>query len=502
MRFRFKCRDEQMDLDYLREVVAVRPSRELRALEAPSAILKRLQTARAADDARGPFPLPARNRKVFEKAGWLFARARPALADAAFTRTRAHEDAAVRPVFVDRGGNTLIGTEFVTVQLSPDMTAEQAAARLEADGLELIRKLNFGRNLFEAGLPPGQPLIEAVPELQSRPWYVFVEPVFVQILGGRAGGDPDLDKQWHHATIRTPNAWIRTRGAGVRIAIIDNGMQVDHPDLAEGIVSGGYFVDRPNDTAEFHRYEPGVFFPNDTHGTFVMGMAGARRNNDVHGCGAAPESHLIAIACALDQVTTQVTLARAVAFAADPTTEDSGLPREAGADVLACSLGPERGDWQICSVLERAITHAAATGRNGLGLPIFWAVANRGGSINQDQVCSHLDVIAVGKSGPSDFEEGSASGPKLEFLAPGERVFSTASGGKFGRDSGASYACPLAAGTAALVLSEWPHWDRFMVRDRLRATCDQIGGVVYGPDHRHDDYGFGRINADRAINDP
>ena len=105
---------------------------------------------------------------------------------------------------------------------------------------------------------------------------------------------------------------------------------------------------------------------------------------------------------------------------------------------------------------------------------------------------------AAGRKARQALEDGSAHGPKLEFLAPGREVFSTKSGSKYGVGTGTSYACPLTAGVAALVLSRFPNWTRDQVRQRLRDTCDKIGGVKYDAAGRHDEYGFGRINADRA----
>ena len=70
--------------------------------------------------------------------------------------------------------------------------------------------------------------------------------------------------------------------------------------------------------------------PDNEHGTFCAGMVGARHNNNVGGCGAAPESELMLVACLTDQVGTQTTLARAVAYAADPSTEWRAPTRPTG----------------------------------------------------------------------------------------------------------------------------------------------------------------------------
>jgi hypothetical protein len=106
-------------------------------------------------------------------------------------------------------------------------------------------------------------------------------------------------------------------------------------------------------------------------------MAGARVNNKLGGCGSAPEATLLPIARLTDQIGTQLTLARAVAFAANPSLEDPSAKPADGADVIVASLGPSSAaDWLMTSFLEQAITAASSTGRGGLGVPILWAATN------------------------------------------------------------------------------------------------------------------------------
>jgi thermitase len=286
----------------------------------------------------------------------------------------------------------------------------------------------------------------------------------------------------------------------MRVAVIDNGMQVSHPDLRDGIVGGGHFLTNGLGSATFVRFQAGVpGFPDKWHGTFCMGMAGARMNNGRGGCGSAPDAELIAVACANDQIGTQATLARAVAYAADPSREDADADPAEGADVIACSLGPNGADWDLTSVLDLAIHFAATQARAGRGVPVFWAVSNGNVEVTRDEVSSHPDVIGVGRSDRNDLADGSAFGPELDFLAPGVDVFSTASRGRYEFSTGTSFAAPLAAGVGALVLALNPQLTAADVRDRLRATCDQVGNVVYDAEGHHLEYGFGRVNAERAV---
>lgn len=513
MQWMFKLRGKTVALNSVESAVAVRPSQELRSRAASRSEMIGMFGGPARDDAHGGsfgLDLPSRNREMFEQAGWLFVGAQPETARAAALRATVQDAQAVRPVFVDRSGSVVIGTNRVIVQTDPDLPTEEALRLIQEDGLSPVRQLRFARNTFEVRLPTHATLPELVGALQDSGRYVFAEPDLLQAITGRfIPTDPRFTAQWQHrndgsnggiagADIQATTAWDLTRGQGIKIAVIDNGMQVDHPDLAPGIIGGGFFVADATGNAIFQRFVPGNSFPDNDHGTFCMGMAGARVNNQSGGCGSAPEASLLPVACLSDQIGTQTTLARAVAYAADPTREDGQASAADGADVIACSLGPNSAEWDITSALDLAIQFAATNGRNGLGTPIFWAASNGFFPVVLDEVCSHPDVIAVGRSNRFDLQDGSAFGPELEFLAPGVDVFSTESGGGFGFSTGTSFAAPLTAGVGALVLARYPHFTAQQVRQRLRDTCDKIGGVAYGADGHHDQYGFGRINAERA----
>ncbi|HEY9286126.1 MAG TPA: S8 family serine peptidase [Pyrinomonadaceae bacterium] len=520
MKWTFRLRGKDVTLTSVQSAVAVRPSDEARSRAASRPRLVRQFGGAVRDTSAGGrfgLDLPARNRQLFERAGWLFVEPKPEVEGAAaITRATVADAAAVQQVFVDGSGNVQITTDLLTVKLDPEMPESEVKQRLKGDGLSVVRQLRFTPNTYEVRALNRRPLPELLQAVQDKPHYLFAEPMLLQAITGRfRPTDPDFGRQWQHsndgsnggtagADIRAEQAWELTRGRGpdrpVRIAVIDNGMQVRHPDLKAGVVAGGSFQSGGFGSSTFVKYKPGATgFPDEAHGTFCMGMAGARMNNKRGGCGAAPESDLIAVACLDDQVGTQTTLARAVAFAADPTREDSTSTAAAGADVIACSLGPNGADWELTSILDIAIRFAANQGRGGLGTPIFWAASNGHFQIERDEVSSHPDVIAVGRSDHNDQADGSAFGPKLEFLAPGVDVYNTTSGSKYRFWTGTSFAAPLAAGVGALVLARNPQWTGQQVRERLRETCDKVGGVTYNSQGHHNEYGHGRVNAARAV---
>jgi hypothetical protein len=520
MKWTFQLRGKEVTLTRAEQVVAVRPNEDARRQGASRGGVSRIFGSPAIDTSGGGrfgIDLPSRNRQVFEQAGWVFVEPRRNVAEAAPIATRSVRSAeAVQQVFVDRSGNIQVTTDLLTVQVDPDLSEARAERVVRDDGLRMVRRIPFAPNTFEVSVASRRPLPEVVSELQGNPHYVFAEPMLLQCITGRfKPTDPHYAEQWQHANdgsgggtsgsdIKSETGWNRTRGRGatrpVRIAVIDNAMQVNHPDLKDGIVGGGYFRSNGVGSANFVRLRRGMAgFPSGRHGTFCMGMAGARANNGRGGCGSAPEADLLAIACLDDQIGTQVTLARAVAFAADPSREVGSQASAAdGADVISCSLGPNGADWDLTSVLDLAIRFAVNQARGGRGAALFWAASNGHVELARDEVSSHPDVIAVGRSDRNDQADGSAFGPKLEFLAPGVDVYSTYPRNTYGFGTGTSYATPLAAGVGALVLARHPQWTAQQVRERLRDTCDKVGGVVYDANGHHIEYGFGRVNAARA----
>jgi thermitase len=442
------------------------------------------------------------DQEIFERTGWRF-----------ISPAQSGNEKDVRQVYFSESGDLLIETKLATVQLVAEhcYTNRTSPEKILAeDDLEIVYRLSFAPNLYAVRILSQRTLPDTIEVLQKKTdRYVFAEPSVLQRVSGReTPSDPDYFDQWQHADalkldgtgglgLHSEEAWAITTGVGdngpVRVAVIDNGMDINHTDLKDAIKSGGFFrPDAPGSgTATFVRFQKGMTgFPVRGHGTFCLGMVGAKKDNQNGGCGIAPDADLVAVACAVDQTGTQLTLARAIEFAVNPQAVDPGGPTTAGADVISCSL---RTANVVESVLELALNSAAA-GRGGLGVPIFWAVSNDSTPISDDQLCSLDNVIAVGRANRTGAPGGSASGPKLEFIAPGVDVFGPSRGSQNVVSTGTSFATPLAAGVAALVISLHPDWTADEVRQHLRDTCDKPNG-----DGHDDAFGFGRLNAANAV---
>jgi Subtilase family len=393
----------------------------------------------------------------------------------------------------------LLETPRVVVRFREGMTSEQRKPVLERHALVEIGPEGLPPDTVRAAIVNNIEAIKCSVSLMQEPDVVYAEPDFVEHIGQRfTPTDPEFANQWHHKAIQAEAAWNLTKGENVSIAVVDNGFDTAHPDLRFGPLSGWFRATAGHVDADF---VPGtVSMPNGDHGTACAGMIAAIAGNGTGGCGVAFSSALSMVACMGDQVGTQSTLARALAYAAAPDLENAAIPRSAGADIIACSLGPNSAKWEIRQVMSDALDFIATNGRGGKGCAIFWACTNGNFPIGSDEICSHQSVTAVGRSRKTDQDDGSGFGPQLEFLAPGVDVRIPASGGGYQTTTGTSFAGPCSAGVAALALSQHPELTAVQLRQLMRDTCDKIGALPY-INGRNVRFGHGRVNAKRAVDE-
>jgi len=487
------------EVEQVENLVAVKPKER---------IMRREDFSRAFGEVALPHEILLPTWVPFANAGWIFVRPNTKLVEALERGEAPDGLLSTQRIFVGRGTRLYLGANRLSVRLKPAIHEPERA--LEELGLRILYEAGFARNLFVVQVGPGRDFLEASVNLSNMTdVFEFAEPEFIEHIRPRfQPQDPDFDQQWHlsntgqdggisGADIQAVPAWTANRGANIRIAIIDNGIDVNHPDFTGAVSSkSGYFVSDGSHGANFVQGKAG-FPAGDGHGTFCAGLTVARSNYR-GGVGVANQATLIAIACLQDQVGSQMTLARAIAYAANPSLE--GVAGN-GADVICCSLGSNdsQGYWDMASALRLAIDGAVSDGRGTKGTPVFWATSDDLVPIANDDVCSYVNTIAVGMSNRWDELGGSAFGPELDFLAPGIEVYSTINGGGYMQGSGTSYAAPVAAGVAALMLAACNQLTAQQVRDFLHDTCDPIGSGVSYPGGRNDYYGFGRINADKAV---
>ena len=297
-----------------------------------------------------------------------------------------------------------------------------------------------------------------------------------------AASDPYRPQQWGLDRIGAPEAWARSDGAGVVVAVLDTGVDLDHPDLRdrflrdeEGRIVGRDLVD-------------GDAVPQDEngHGTMVAGIAVATMDNGEGVAGVAPGAWLMPIrVLAADGSGRYAHLDEGIRWAVDH-----------GADVINLSL--ERADEPdtVGRTLEGLTTPVSAVQYAwDRGVVVVAAAGNSGNDATDYPEDS--PVLLVGASDREDRKAGfSDAGRRDAVLAPGIDVVSTwcdpddgacAPTRRYGVASGTSFAAPSVTGGVALLLAQGR--DHREAVERIRGTARDLG--PRGPD---DETGVGRVD--------
>ena len=370
----------------------------------------------------------------------------------------------------------------------------------------------------------GLEALQIANDLEGAPGVVWASPnFFAKAQPAVIPSDPLFPDQWHlektagpgvvDADIDAPRAWDTTFGnTTIVIAIIDDAVQTDHPDLNmwlnPGEWPGTYTYDDDGNgyVDDFAGWDfadddnsanPGE--ANENHGTAVAGVAAADGGNSLGVTGATGNGTIMPIRHGGESLLF-TTWAQMVYYAAGRTRDGLGTWR--GADVLNMSF-----TLASSSAMSDSFVWAAANGRGGLGLPMFAATGNWSAS-TIGYPASHSDTIAVGASTDSDLRPGYSNyGAGLDFVAPSDGgangITTTDRTGAAGYGSGdyattfigTSTSSSLAAGVAALLLAEDQNLTADEIRQMMRDTAEKIGGVTYNSSGFHQEYGYGRINA-------
>ncbi len=399
-------------------------------------------------------------------------------------------------------GKIVVITGRLSVKFGSNVSRVNVRQLIANTGGVITHKFRHAKNCFEIRLPIGANVFEIATDLLKNRFCKYATPVLIEEFEQRnvIPTDPLFPKQWFFDKIGAPNAWTTSTGANVRVAIIDWGFHLGNADLKTGIARSGTFT-------ETATHLPASFFPDlqrvprDTHGTSAASMAIGRANNGKFGCGLAFDADWIPVVALSGGIGTQQSLARAIAYSVDQRTENSLSNESLGADVISISIFPSRSSV-VDAVLDDSIRFATKEGRNGLGVPVFYAVDNSDTAITEDAIATHSGVVAVGGTDKLDKRIPCAHGSALAFLAPAKQLRLVQDESTSGTVSGTSFATPLAAAAAALLIQSHPTITRDKVVSALKNTCDKIranAGIVYDANGHNTRYGHGRINIENAL---
>ncbi|WP_155128571.1 S8 family serine peptidase [[Actinomadura] parvosata] len=263
-------------------------------------------------------------------------------------------------------------------------------------------------------------------------------------------GTMQVGASWAQQRLDPRRLWSLSTGAGVSVAIIDSGVELNHPQIrlaGKADLTGTGYQDCIG------------------HGTAVAGIIGAQYTQGVMFYGMAPGARLLSY----KQTNSErdgdpKLLVAAIKAAADQ-----------GAKVINVSISTTDQP-----ALKAAVEYAMA--KDALVVAAAGNVQKDDGTTVPAYPASYEGVLAVGAAGPngalSDF---SNSKTPVSVLAPGQDVTSTWPGRSYNRDlDGTSYGTPFVSGLAALVRARFPDLDQAQVRQRIIATADGASGAGKG----------------------
>lgn len=281
--------------------------------------------------------------------------------------------------------------------------------------------------------------------------------------------DPDLSKQPHLSQIGAIEAWKTVNShTGITIALVDTGVDLDHPDLKGNLVPGINLVERGRPPED-----------DNGHGTSVAGVLAASGNNGIGVAGILWNAKLMPIK-ALDEW-------------GDGTEEDLGeailYAVKNGARIVVLSVGLHRESPYMRDIVDYAekqgVLLVAAAGNDGVSLGSKAAVK---------YPAAYPTVLAVGGArADRTADTRSNPGPELDLMAPWH-VYTTAVGGGYKKEEGTSMAAPQAAAAAALVMARNPSFKPRDVRELLRQTARDMGQAGFDAKS-----GYGLLQADKAV---
>lgn len=363
---------------------------------------------------------------------------------------------------------------------------------------------------YEISFDPSIPVEEFITTLYNTDYVELAEPVYRSRMAATPN-DPSINLQYHLSKIRAIEAWNITQGdEDIVIAIVDSGVDIDHPDLVNQLyintadpVNGidddhnGYIDDYRgwdfSGADTLNAFDPDFVGDNDPaiykngpgfgHGTQVGATASASTNNGIGIAGVGYKSKLMFIKHYADNQPSgdrsySSNLYLGVLYAA-----------ENGAKVINCSWGSSFRS----QVYQDIITHVTLD----LGCLVVAAAGNDNAS-TLVYPASYEYALSVASTDQNDKRAGFSSyGSAVDLSAPGVSIFTAQYDNGYTTNSGTSLSAPIVSGAAALVWAMHPEYTPLQVGEQLRVTADE-SMYEQNPDFIHK-LGKGRLDIYNAL---
>jgi hypothetical protein len=393
-------------------------------------------------------------------------------------------------------------------------------------GATIDEQYKYDPNLFFIKVTKNSKMrsLEMANQFAETGLFVTAEPDMLKLLKRYNTNDPNVGLQWSlnntgssaqyngvnaggtiGADMKVFSAWgISTGSSTLKVAILDEGVDLVHPDLVANLLPGF------DGTGLGSNGGPSG---NDAHGTACAGIVAAVGNNNTGLAGVAYGCKIIPVRIAYSSGTSWVTSNSVIGTSLDWAWN------QGGADVLSNSWGGGSSSTLINDPITRAVTQ----GRGGKGSPVLFAAGNSNGANSYPATLSNVvSVVAMSmcnqRKNPSSCDQetwwGSNFGTGVDVSAPGVKIYTCdisgsagySTGNYTGSFNGTSSACPNAAGVMALILSVNPNLTNAQARQILESSCDKVGGYTYNSNVSGQpngtwstDLGHGRVNAFTAL---
>lgn len=370
----------------------------------------------------------------------------------------------------------------VILKLKCSIMEDLLSEILSTHSLMKICRVDTLENVYKVNLPDGVDPVEISKRWEENPFVEWAEPNYIYRIDTKPN-DKAFSLQWALSRICAPDAWsIETGDPDVTIAVIDTGIDYDHPDLESNIwtnpredldgidndgngyvddIHGWDFVENDNDP-----------FDDNGHGTHCAGIIGAVGNNGIGISGLCWRCKIMPIKCFNSLgYGDALNISRGIRYAVDN-----------GADVISMSWGSTIPSNLIRDAIEEAHERGV----------ILVAAAGNYNSTMKVYPAAYKDVIAVAATDKNDKRANfSEYGYWIDVSAPGVDIYSTLPNDNYGYGKGTSMACPFVASLAALIKSKYKDATNEQVESIINSAVDRVNSKVY--------IGTGRINASKAL---
>jgi subtilisin family serine protease len=285
--------------------------------------------------------------------------------------------------------------------------------------------------------------------------YIPADPLYSELYGLKK---MDCEKAWDY-----------TSGKEVIVAVIDTGVDYNHPDLknnmwVDSAGNHGYnFSEDNNNPMDYH-----------SHGTHVSGTIASTGNNSIGIVGVAFNAKIMAVKIFPNAVDT--VCSKAIVYAVDN-----------GAKVINNSWGPT-AKRPSNPVVEQAIDYAVSK-----GVTVVFAAGNNADDVKNYSPANYHNVFCVAATDKNDEVAGFSNyGDNVLITAPGKDIVSLKFNSfEYTVMSGTSMAAPHMSGLAALIISKFPSLSLTEIREKVKNNVDKINSV--------NPVGSGRVNAFKAV---